>query len=269
MSFWEPIPVLVAGPCTLEDNELNLAIARRVSDLAKELGIFAVFKGSFDKANRSSHRSPRGPGIELGLDLLSAVKSEAQIPVLTDVHEVWQVESVSAVVDAIQIPAFLCRQTDLLEAAGGSGLPVNIKKGQWMSAEAMEGAVLKVRNAGCNEVSVTERGSFFGYGDLVVDMRNVRRMPQATGAHVLFDATHSVQKPGQGPNGSTGGSREYISDLINAAAAVRVDGFYLETHPSPHEAPSDAASMLPLGDLDKVVERAVAVWNAAGEGENQ
>jgi 2-dehydro-3-deoxyphosphooctonate aldolase (KDO 8-P synthase) len=262
LSFWAPAPVLIAGPCVLEDHSTNFSIATGILELAQRHGIRAVFKASFDKANRASAGAARGPGIERGLELLAQIKHELAIPVLTDVHEVWQVEKAAAVVDAIQIPAFLCRQTDLLEAAGFSDRAVNIKKGQWMHPEAMSGAVEKVRSAGCVDVAVTERGSFYGYGDLVVDMRNFRRLRNATHATVLFDATHSLQQPGLGPGGCSGGRREYCGDLIQAAAAAGAEGFYLETHPSPQSAPCDSTTMVPLGELDNLIERTLGVWHA-------
>ena len=264
-SFWSPAPVLVAGPCALEDHGLNLEVAGRLAELAVRHEIRVVFKASFDKANRSRADAKRGPGIERGLDLLERVRRESSLPVLTDIHEVWQVEKAAVVVDALQVPAFLCRQTDLLEAAGSSGRPVNIKKGQWMPPEAMAGAVTKVRNAGGVDVAVTERGSFFGYGDLVVDMRNFRRLRDATKAAVLFDATHSLQRPGLGHGGSSGGNREFGADLIKAAAAAGADGFYLETHPSPESAPSDSETMVPLDELEELIERTLDVWYAAAE----
>lgn len=268
MSFWSPSPMLVAGPCVLEDHSTNTAIANRLVEIGRRHGIRVVFKASFDKANRSHAAAPRGPGIELGLELLSRLKCELAIPALTDVHEAWQVDKAAAVVDALQIPAFLCRQTDLLEAAGASGRPVNIKKGQWMAPDMMAGAVAKVRNRGNVDVAVTERGSFFGYGDLVVDMRNFRRIRDSTDAAVLFDATHSVQRPGLGPGGTSGGDREFSADLMKAAAAVGADGFYLETHPSPVDAPSDGKTMVPLDELDLLIATTLEVWHASAGARN-
>ena len=258
-----PSPVLVAGPCTLEDHSINSLVAERLLELSERHELRVVFKASFDKANRSSKNAPRGPGIEHGLELLQQLKAELTIPLLTDIHEAWQAERAAAVVDAVQIPAFLCRQTDLLEAAGATGRSVNIKKGQWMTPEAMAGAVEKVRGAGATDVAVTERGTFFGYGDLVVDMRNFSRLRSATESPVLFDATHSLQRPGTGPGGSSGGNREFCQNLMKAAAAAGADGFYLETHPSPADAPSDSATMVPLGALDELIERTLQVWSAA------
>jgi 2-dehydro-3-deoxyphosphooctonate aldolase (KDO 8-P synthase) len=183
--------------------------------------------------------------------------------VITDVHEVWQVQRAMDVVDALQVPAFLCRQTDLLQAVGRSGLPVNIKKGQWMSPEAMLGAVEKVRGTGEADIALTERGTFFGYSDLVVDMRTFQRMRQEGSVAVLFDATHSVQQPGQGAAGGSGGAREFVPDLLCAAAAAGADGFFVETHPDPAASPSDAATVWPLEKLHGLVEPAVEVWHTA------
>ncbi len=263
--LWSPRPLLVAGPCMLERDDVNLRIASSLAVLSARLGLGVVFKGSFDKANRSTAEAPRGPGLERGLAALRRVREDTGLPVLTDVHEVSQVEAVAAVVDAIQIPAFLCRQTDLLQAAGRTGKPVNIKKGQWMAPADLRGAVQKVRRGGSAEVAVTERGSFFGYGDLVVDMRGLRRMKSQATAAVLFDATHAVQQPGRGPDGSSGGAREDVPALLLAAAAAGADGFYLETHPEPAIAASDSASMWPLDELESLIERALAVWHASRE----
>jgi len=257
--------MLVAGPCVVESDAINRVIAAQLAELSSKLGLRVVYKASFDKANRASGAAPRGPGIERGLEALARVREESGLPVLSDVHEAWQAERAAEVVDALQVPAFLCRQTDLLRAVGATGRPVNIKKGQWMSAEAMHGAVQKVRNAGASDVAVTERGTFFGYGDLVVDMRNFQRLKRVTGATVLFDATHAVQRPGQGVGGVSGGDREQIPPLLLAAAGAGADGFFLETHPAPETAPSDGASMWPLGDLVPLVERALDVWHAARE----
>ena len=262
-AFWSPTPVLVAGPCVLEDDALNLGIAHHLAQLGSKLGTRVVFKASFDKANRSRPDAPRGPGLAVGLAALDRVRAETGLPVLTDVHEVHQVEPTASVVDALQIPAFLCRQTDLLHAAGASGRPVNIKKGQWMSPEAMAGAVAKVQAAGGKATAITERGTFLGYGDLVVDMRSFLRLREASGCPVFFDATHSVQTPGRGPGGSSGGERRFIPGLLSAAAAAGADGFFIETHPRPAEAPSDGATMWPLGQLEELVEPALEVWLAA------
>jgi 2-dehydro-3-deoxyphosphooctonate aldolase (KDO 8-P synthase) len=222
--------------------------------------MLAIFKGSFDKANRAAGNAPRGIGLEEGLRALERVRAESGLRISTDVHETHQVSAVAQVVDVLQIPAFLCRQTDLLVAAGASGRAVNVKKGQWMTPEAMAGAADKVRNAGCAEMAVTERGTFFGYGDLIVDMRAFQRVRAAAGVPVLFDATHSVQRSGAGSLGQSGGDRECIPALLSAAAGAGADGFFLETHPEPERSVSDAASMWPLDRLDALIERAVGVW---------
>jgi 2-dehydro-3-deoxyphosphooctonate aldolase (KDO 8-P synthase) len=257
--FWTPAPVLIAGPCALERDEINLTIAEAIAGLGQRLGIPVIFKGSFDKANRARAHAPRGLGLERGLAALERVKGASGLAVLTDVHEAAQVPHVAGVADALQIPALLARQTDLLAAAGGSGKPVNIKKGQSMSPDDMVGAVEKVRRAGGTEVVVTERGTFFGYGDLVVDMRIFPRLRAAAGVPVLFDATHAVQQPGRGPGGASAGAREWVPALLCAAAAAGADGFFLETHPDPATAPSDAATMWPLAELEPLVERALDV----------
>jgi 2-dehydro-3-deoxyphosphooctonate aldolase (KDO 8-P synthase) len=264
---------LIAGPCQLEDDDLNLRIAEHLARLAERVPGGVIYKASFDKANRSNPGAMRGPGIARGLAALERVKRESGLPVLTDVHLPEQCEMAAEIVDVLQIPAFLCRQTDLLEAAGATGKPVNVKKGQWMHPEGMRGAVDKVRRAarGCERtgiptgemVAVTERGSFFGYGDLVVDFRAVQRMREACAAPVIFDATHSVQQPGRGEGGASGGLREFIPPLTLAACAAGVDGLFLETHPTPDTAPSDGPNMMPLDKLNELVERAVRVWEAA------
>ncbi len=264
---------LIAGPCQLEDDALNLRVAERVAGLADRLPGGVIFKASFDKANRSNPGAARGPGLDAGLEALARVKRETGLRVITDVHLPEQCAPAAEVVDALQIPAFLCRQTDLLEAAGATGLPVNVKKGQWLQPEGMRGAVAKVR-AGCrgcerttvpngSGVAVTERGTFFGYGDLVVDMRSIARMRAACDAPVVFDATHSVQQPGRGEGGASGGAREHIPALAAAAMAAGADALFLETHPDPDRAPSDGPNMVPLGELDALVGRLVRVWEAA------
>jgi 2-dehydro-3-deoxyphosphooctonate aldolase (KDO 8-P synthase) len=258
-----PGPFLIAGPCIVEGDQLNLQVGERLAQLAVRLGIPVIYKASYDKANRSRLAAARGPGIEAGLEALARVRTATGLPILTDVHEVAQLASASAVADVLQIPAFLCRQTDLLVAAGRTGKPVNVKKGQWMSPEGMAGAVEKVRSGGAATVAVTERGTFFGYGDLVVDMRNFARLRSACRAPVVFDATHSVQQPGRGEEGASGGLREFIPALLCAAAAAGADGFFLETHPEPARAPSDGPNMIPLAELEGLVARALDVWHAA------
>jgi 2-dehydro-3-deoxyphosphooctonate aldolase (KDO 8-P synthase) len=253
---------LIAGPCQLEDDALNLRVAEHLARLAERVPGGIIFKASFDKANRSNAGAARGPGLDVGLAALGRVRAATGLPVLTDVHLPDQCGAVAEVVDVLQIPAFLCRQTDLLEAAGATGRTVNVKKGQWMQPEAMRGAVDKVRRAGGTEVAVTERGTFFGYGDLVVDMRSFARMRAACDAPVIFDATHSVQQPGRGAGGASGGAREFIPPLTLAAIGAGADGLFLETHPDPACAPSDGPNMVPLAELDDLVARAVDLWSA-------
>jgi 2-dehydro-3-deoxyphosphooctonate aldolase (KDO 8-P synthase) len=251
---------LIAGPCVLQDEALNLGIAETLARLQDRVPGGITFKASFDKANRSNAGAARGPGMDDGLRKLARVREVTGLPVITDVHDAEQCAPVGAVVDVLQIPAFLCRQTDLLLAAGATGKPVNVKKGQWMHPEGMRGAVEKVRSAGSTEVAVTERGSFFGYGDLVVDMRSFSRMRAACDAPVIFDATHSVQRPGQGEGGASGGAREFIPSLALAAIAAGADGVFLETHPDPASSPSDGPNMLPINELPELIDRMVSVW---------
>jgi 2-dehydro-3-deoxyphosphooctonate aldolase (KDO 8-P synthase) len=263
---------LVAGPCQLEDDDLNLRVAERLARLQERVPGGVIFKASFDKANRSNPGAMRGPGLDRGLEALARVKRESGLAVLTDVHLPEQCEAAAEVVDVLQIPAFLCRQTDLLVAAGCTGRPVNVKKGQWMHPEGMRGAVEKVRLAqrtaerhtlpAGDQVAVTERGSFFGYGDLVVDMRAIARMRESCNAPVVFDATHSVQQPGKGEGGASGGAREFIPSLAAAAVAAGADGVFIETHPDPDLAPSDGPNMLPLDQLDALVDRLLRVFAA-------
>jgi len=264
---------LIAGPCVLEDDALNLRVAEALVKLAPLVPGGIIFKASFDKANRSNPGAARGPGIDEGLERLARVRAATGLPLLTDVHLPDQCAAVGAVVDVLQIPAFLCRQTDLLVAAAATGRPVNIKKGQWMHPEGMAGAVRKVEGnrpgdspsppPGVAATATTERGSFFGYGDLVVDMRSFARMRAATGVPVIFDGTHSVQQPGKGEGGASGGARAFIPPLTLAAIAAGADGLFLETHPDPAHAPSDGPNMIPLGQLERLVRQAVAVWEAS------
>jgi 2-dehydro-3-deoxyphosphooctonate aldolase (KDO 8-P synthase) len=254
-------PFLIAGPCVIEPGEVLPQVAETLARLSEDRGIPVCFKASFDKANRARLDGARGPGLEAGLRALTQVREASGLPILTDIHESEQAAPVAEVVDVLQIPAFLCRQTDLLIAAGRTGKPVNVKKGQWMQAEAMAGAVEKLREGGAAEVAVTERGTFFGYGDLVVDMRNFARLRSATGAPVIFDATHAVQQPGRGDAGSSGGSREFIPQLLAAAAVAGADGFFLETHPDPARALSDAATQWPLDRLGDLLDRTLDLWS--------
>ena len=261
-AFPEDAFFLIAGPCVLEDDALNLRVADELARLAEHVPGGVIYKASFDKANRSNAGAHRGPGLDEGLAALDRVRQAPGLRILTDVHLPEQCAAAAQVVDVLQIPAFLCRQTDLLLAAGATGKPVNVKKGQWMHPEGMRGAVDKVRSASkpSSEVAVTERGTFFGYGDLVVDMRDFPRMRAACNAPVIFDATHSVQQPGHGEGGASGGAREFIPPLAFAATSAGASGLFLETHPDPEHAPSDGPNMIPLGELLALIERAVALW---------
>jgi 2-dehydro-3-deoxyphosphooctonate aldolase (KDO 8-P synthase) len=252
---------VIAGPCVIEDDDLNFRVADHLARLAERVPGGIIFKASFDKANRSNRGSARGPGIDEGLAALARVRAHSGLPVLTDVHLPEQCAPAAQVADVLQIPAFLCRQSDLLAAAGATGKPVNVKKGQWMHPEGMRGAVDKVRAGKTTELAVTERGTFFGYGDLVVDMRSFVRMRAACNAPVIFDGTHSVQQPGRGEGGSSGGAREFIPPLTYAAVAAGADGLFLETHPDPDHAPSDGPNMLRLEDVGAVIDRAVELWH--------
>ena len=256
-------PFLIAGPCVIEPGDMLLRIAEELARIERDLGLPVCLKASFDKANRSRLSASRGPGLDEGLRALERARRASGLPILTDIHEAHQAATVAEVADALQIPAFLCRQTDLLLAAGRTRKPVNVKKGQWLDAEAMAGAVQKVRSAGGVDVAVTERGTFFGYGDLVVDMRNFVRLRTSTGAPVIFDATHAVQQPGRGDAGSSGGQREFIPPLLAAAAAAGADGFFLETHPDPARAESDPATQWPLDRLQELVGQTLDVWGRA------
>ncbi len=256
---------LIAGPCVIEDDAVNLRVAEHLARLAERVPGGVIYKASFDKANRSNPGAARGPGLEDGLAALRRVHDATGLRTLTDVHHPAQCAEAAAVVDVLQIPAFLCRQTDLLVAAGATGSPVNVKKGQWMHPDGMRGAIAKVRSAAPDgrpvDVAVTERGTFFGYGDLVVDMRSFRRLQQSCEAPVIFDATHSVQRPGQGSGGASGGARECIPSLALAAVAAGAQGLFVETHPNPDAAPSDGPNMLPLADLDRLVDQVIDVWD--------
>src|SRR6267154_5447623 len=256
-------PFLIAGPCVVESDELNLKVGEALAQIGRRLALPIIYKASFDKANRSRLQAARGPGMESGLKALERVRNATGLPILTDVHDAGQVSGAAQVADVLQIPAFLCRQTDLLVAAGKASKPVNVKKGQWMSAEGKAGAIEKVRAGGAPAVAVTERGTFFGYGDLVVDMRSFARLRAACRAPVIFDATHAVQQPGAGADGASGGLREFIPPLLYAAAAAGADAFFLETHPDPDHAPSDGPNMLPLDQLEEILKRALDVWHAA------
>lgn len=250
----------ILGPCSMESESIMREVASEVASLAKLSDIEVVFKASFDKANRTSGNSYRSFGLERGLQSLKAIKDEFGLPVTTDVHETIQVQSVAEVVDVLQVPAFLCRQTDLLEACGNTGLEVNIKKGQFMAPEDMRYAVEKVKKARLVEcdkkIYVTERGTTFGYHNLVVDFRSLPILKEFT--ECIFDVTHSTQRPG-GMNGSSGGDRKWAPYLAHAAAAIGVDGFFIETHPDPEKALSDGPLMIPLAQLRKLVLDLIAI----------
>jgi len=253
----------ICGPCVIESHDLTLAIAETLRGLADRLGLPLVFKASFDKANRSSGKSFRGPGLQEGLKTLDAVKHATGLPVTTDVHECHQAAAVAEVCDILQVPAFLARQTDLLEACGKTGKVVNVKKGQFMAPWDMKNVVAKLSEFGNRNVLLTERGTTFGYGLLVNDMRAVPWM-QETGAPVIFDATHSVQKPG-GLGDRTGGDRAMVPVLARCAVAAGCDGVFMETHPRPDEAMSDGPNMVPLDELPKVIETCLRIREALTE----
>jgi 2-dehydro-3-deoxyphosphooctonate aldolase (KDO 8-P synthase) len=250
--------LLIAGPCVIQSLELCLEIAETVAESCERLGIQFVFKASFDKANRTSSGSFRGPGIEDGLAVLAEVKAKIGCPVTTDVHLPEQAIPVSHVCDLLQIPAFLARQTDLIEACAETGKPLNVKKGQFMAPSDMKYVVDKARANGNGGICLCERGTFFGYGRLVNDMTGLPQMRQL-GVPVIFDATHSVQQPG-GLGGATGGNRAMVEPLARAAAAVGVDGLFFETHPNPENSPSDGPNMVPLSQFGAVLERVHTVW---------
>ncbi len=246
---------LIAGPCVIESEELALATADRLKSITDALGIPFIYKSSFDKANRTSSSSHRGPGRDQGLEILTRVRDKVGVPVLTDVHSVADVESASQAVDVIQTPAFLCRQTDLIEAVGKSGVPCNIKKGQFLSPNEMQHVVAKAKAVEKEApIMVCERGVSFGYNNLVVDMRSLAIMKDTTGCPVVFDATHSVQLPG-GADGKSGGQREFVPTLASAAVAVGVAGVFMETHPDPEKALSDGPNAWPLDQMEWLLKR--------------
>ena len=254
---------LIAGPCVIESEEMVLSIAEQMKDITDKLGIPYTFKASFDKANRTSISGFRGPGIEEGLRILQKVKNTYNLPICTDIHEPWQAEKAAAVCDILQIPAFLCRQTDLLVAAAKTGKCINIKKAQFLAPWDMKNCVEKVRQSGNNNVMLCERGTTFGYNTLVVDMTGLRVMKDM-GVPVIFDATHSVQKPG-GNGTSTGGNRQYVEYLAKAAVSVGVDGLFMETHPDPDNAKSDGPNMVPLGEMEELLKKLQRVYEAVNE----
>ena len=248
---------LIAGPCAIEGEEMCMEVAEGLKGVCAELGIQYVFKASFDKANRSSIHSQRGVGIERGMEILAKVKDTYGVPVLTDVHETWQCAIAAETADVLQIPAFLARQTDLVVAAAETGRAVNVKKGQFMAPWDMKQVINKCVESGNQQVMLTERGASFGYNTLVVDMTGLVEM-RTYGYPVIFDATHAVQKPG-GNGTSSGGCREYVPYLMNAALAVGVDGIFAEVHPCPEKAISDAANQIALRDIRPILEHAIEI----------
>jgi len=248
---------LIAGPCVIENRDLVFEVAEAVNAVCKKLGVQYIFKASFDKANRTSASTFRGPGVTAGLAVLQEVKDKLGLPVLTDIHESSHVEQVAEVVDVLQIPAFLCRQTDLLMAAAATGKAINVKKGQFLSPQEMSQVAQKLRTAGVENLMLTERGNSFGYNTLVVDFRSLPQL-QSFGCPVIFDATHSVQQPG-GQGGTSGGQREYVAPLARAAVAVGVDGLFMEIHPNPDKALSDGPNMLPLHRLEPLLKQLLAI----------
>lgn len=243
---------LIAGPCVIESEDLVMEVAGKMKEITEKQGIKYVFKASFDKANRTSINSFRGPGLEKGLEILSRVKSKYNLPIATDIHEPWQCEEASKVIDILQIPAFLCRQTDLLIAAAETGKAVNIKKGQFLAPWDMKNVIKKFEEVGNPNIMLCERGTTFGYNNLVVDMRALLEM-RKLGYPIVFDATHSVQIPG-GQGETTGGNREYVYPLMRSAAAIGIDGIFAEVHPDPDNAMSDGPNMLRLDKIEEVLK---------------
>jgi 2-dehydro-3-deoxyphosphooctonate aldolase (KDO 8-P synthase) len=256
--FGNALPLaLIAGPCQLESRAHALEMASALKEIAAETGVGLVYKTSFDKANRTSAGSPRGLGLDQSLPIFAEIKEKLGLPVLTDVHETWQCARVAEVVDVLQIPAFLCRQTDLLIAAAETGRVVNVKKGQFLAPGDMANVVAKITGAGNAGVLVTERGVSFGYNTLISDMRSLPILARTTGAPVIFDATHSVQQPG-GQGTASGGEREFVPVLARAAVAVGVAGLFIETHQDPDRAPSDGPNMVPLKEMAGLLRTLVA-----------
>ncbi|MDO3379372.1 3-deoxy-8-phosphooctulonate synthase [Geoalkalibacter halelectricus] len=256
--------VLIAGPCVIEEQGLTLRIAEYLKELTAKLGIGLVFKASYDKANRTSISSFRGPGMAQGLEILARIRREFEVPVLSDIHDISQISAAAEVLDILQIPAFLSRQTDLLVAAAATGKVVNVKKGQFLAPWDMANAVKKIEEAGNTQVLLTERGASFGYNNLVVDMRSLVVMRE-TGCPVVFDATHSVQLPG-GAGTSSGGQRQYVGALSRAAVAVGVDALFWEVHENPDQALCDGPNSLPLGDLPAMLEQILAIDTLVKQG---
>jgi 2-dehydro-3-deoxyphosphooctonate aldolase (KDO 8-P synthase) len=255
---------LMAGPCVIETERLCLQIGRHLADIAARLQIGIIFKASFDKANRSSVKSFRGPGMERGLEILAEVREQTGLPVMTDVHEPSQAEAVADTVDCLQIPAFLCRQTDLLVACARTGRPINVKKGQFLSPEEMTNVVDKIRSCGNDKILLTERGTFFGYNRLVNDMTTILTM-KALGCPVVFDATHSTQRPG-GLGHASAGRPEMAPVLAKAAVAAGANGLFMEVHPEPAKAKSDAACVMPLAGLESTIRVCLRLFDVVQEG---
>ena len=253
--------IFIAGPCVIESEELVMQIAEYMCQMVQRLPVDYDFKASFDKANRTSLTSFRGPGLEQGIAILDKVKNRFQVKIATDIHEPWQAEPVAQVADIIQIPAFLCRQTDLLVAAAKTGRKINVKKAQFLAPSSMRFVADKLAESGNKNIMLCERGSSFGYGNLVVDMTGLVEMKKL-GYPVIFDGTHSVQKPG---GSSTDGNREYVPALVRAAAAVGIDGLFLEVHPDPDHALSDGPNMVTLENCEKILKQFVQISNLIGE----
>jgi 2-dehydro-3-deoxyphosphooctonate aldolase (KDO 8-P synthase) len=251
---------VIAGPCVLEDETCPLEVGRQISNICKKHNVPFIFKSSYDKANRTSLGSFRGPGFKEGLEILQKIKDELNVPILTDVHETDEVEGTAEVADILQIPAFLCRQTDFIRTVARAGKPVNVKKGQFLTPWDLSNVIEKIEDTGNHQILLTERGVSFGYNNLVVDFRSFPVMAK-TGYPVIFDVTHSVQLPG-GNGETTGGQKEFIQPLARAAVAAGVDGLFLETHPDPDNAPCDGDCMLPLSELDQLLTDIVKIRKA-------
>lgn len=248
---------LIAGPCVIESEEMIMEIATELKAISERLNINLIFKASFDKANRTSINGFRGPGIDEGLRILKRVKDELGLPLITDIHEISQCEKVAKVVDILQIPAFLCRQTDLIIAAAKTGLPVNIKKGQFLAPWDMKNIVKKMEDSGNKNILLCERGTTFGYNNMVVDMRGLIEMRKFN-YPVIFDVTHAVQRPG-GFGDATGGDREYVFPLMRAGLAIGIDGIFAEVHPNPENSKSDGPNMLKLSEIEEILKTAIAI----------
>lgn len=246
------LPVIIAGPCVIENEEMTFYAAERLKEICSKVGLSLIFKSSFDKANRSSLSSYRGPGIDKGLRILSDIKSRLNIPVISDVHLIEQIKPAAEVLDVLQLPAFLCRQTDMILALSNTGRPANIKKGQFLAPWEMKNIIDKFVSTGNKQLLLTERGSSFGYNNLVVDFRSFPIM-RSFGYPVIFDVTHSLQLPG-GQGTSSGGQREFAAPMARAAAAIGVDGFFLEVHPDPDNAPCDGPNMIKLDEVEKLLK---------------